>query len=94
MKKLLMLVLIATAIISMHAQEGKTVVLLNYSTVKKKVEKSDVDIKDPKKSIKATTWLKRGELFQDVFMLGVEQLQEGMAPATVILFYKSAELSS
>ena len=27
--------------------------------------------------------MKRGELFQDVFMIGLEQLQEGMAPATV-----------
>ncbi len=88
MKKLVTLVLIATAIISMHAQEGTTVVLLNYNTVKKKVEKSDAEIKDPKKSAKASTWMKRGELYQDVFMLGLEQLQEGMAPATAVLFYK------
>ncbi len=88
MKKLVTLILIATAIISMNAQEGTSVVLLNYNTVKKKVEKSDDDIQDPKKNIKASTWLKRGELFQDVFMLGLEQLQEGIAPTTVILFYK------
>ena len=88
MKKLVALVLIATAIISMNAQDGAAVVLLNYNTVKKKVAKSDVDIQDPKKNVKASTWLKRGELFQDAFMFGLEQLQEGMAPATVILFYK------
>ncbi|MCK5138091.1 MAG: tetratricopeptide repeat protein [Bacteroidales bacterium] len=88
MKKLVTLVIIATAVISMHAQDASTVVLLNYNTVKKKVEKSDADIQDPKKNVKAATWEKRGELFQDVFMIGLEQLQEGMAAATVVLFYK------
>ncbi len=88
MKKIATLVLIATAIISLHAQDGTTVVLLNYKTVQKKVEKSNAEIQDPKKNIKASTWEKRGELFQDVFMLGLEQLQEGMAPTTVVLFYR------
>lgn len=88
MKKFVTLIIIATAVLSMYAQDATTVVLLNYNTVKKKVEKSDTDIQDPKKSVKATTWEKRGELFQDVFMIGLEQTQEGMASATVSLFYK------
>lgn len=62
--------------------------LLNYTTVQKKVEKSDEDIKNEKKNTKAATWEKRGELFQDVFMVGLEQIQEGMSPNTVKLFYK------
>jgi tetratricopeptide (TPR) repeat protein len=89
MKKILVtLAVVAIATIGISAQEGTAVVLLNYSTVKKKVEKSDAEIQDPKKNIKASTWEKRGELFQDVFMLGLEQLQEGMAAPTVVLFYK------
>lgn len=90
MKKLFVtLIIFATAIIGTHAQDdATTIVLLNYNTVKKKVEKSDADILDPKKSAKANTWFKRGELFQDVFMLGLEQIQEGMASSTVVLFYK------
>jgi tetratricopeptide (TPR) repeat protein len=81
--------IVALAFAGVSAQEGATtVVLLNYSTVKKKVEKSDADIQDPKKNIKAATWEKRGELFQDVFMLGLEQLQEGMNASTMQLFYK------
>jgi len=89
MKKLITLVIIATTIISMHAQDtGSSVVLLNYNAVKKKVEKSNDEIQDPKKSLKAATWEKRGELYQDVFLLGIEQLQEGMSPTTVSLFYK------
>ncbi|MCK4749210.1 MAG: tetratricopeptide repeat protein [Bacteroidales bacterium] len=89
MKKLVTLIIIAVAVIGLHAQEGATaVVLLNYNTVKKKVGKSDADIQDPKKNTKAATWEKRGELYQDVFMIGLEQLQEGMDATTVTLFYK------
>ena len=52
MKKLVTLVIIATTIISMHAQDaGSTVVLLNHNAVQKKVEKSDDEIQDPKKNV-------------------------------------------
>ena len=89
MKKLFVtLVVVTIAMISTFAQESTSVVLLNYNTVQKKVEKSDTEILDPKKNIKAATWEKRGELYQDVFMLGLEQLQEGMAATTITLFYK------
>lgn len=89
MKKIIALVIIvAAAFTGLKAQEGTAVVLLNYSTVQKKVEKSDQEIQDPKKSAKAATWFKRGELFQDVFMLGLEELQEGMNTMTLKIFYK------
>ena len=89
MRKLITLVIIATAVISLNAQDmGTTVVLLNPSTVKKKVDKSDEEIKDAKKASKATTWLKRGDLYQDVFNIGLEQTQEGMDTKMLKLFYK------
>ena len=88
MKKFVTLAIVATIVFSMKAQEASTVVLLNYNAVKKKVEKSDADVQDPKKNAKATTWQKRGEIYQDVFMIGLEQLSEGMDPMTVQLFYK------
>ena len=88
MRKFITLVIIATAVLSMNAQDATTVVLLNPSAVKKKVEKSDADIQDPKKGAKATTWQKRGDLFQDVFNIGLEQTQEGMDTKMLTLFYK------
>ncbi len=88
MRKLITLVIIALAVISVNAQEGSTVVLLNPNTVKKKVDKSDAEIKDPKKSAKPATWQKRGELYQDVFNIGLEQTQEGMDAKMLTLFYK------
>jgi tetratricopeptide (TPR) repeat protein len=72
----------------MSAQEGTAVVLLNPATVKKKVDKSDEDIQDAKKGAKAATWLKRGELYQDVFNIGLEQTSEGMDTKMLTLFYK------
>lgn len=88
MRKLITLVIIALAVISVNAQEASTVVLLKPSTVKKKVDKSDEEIKDPKKSAKAATWMKRGDLYQDVFNIGLEQTQDGMDTKMLTLFYK------
>ncbi len=88
MKKFVTLAIIATIVFSLNAQDATTVVLLNYNSVKKKVDKSDAEIQDPKKSVKAATWQKRGEIYQDVFMIGLEQLTEGMDPTTVKLFYQ------
>jgi tetratricopeptide (TPR) repeat protein len=89
MRKLITLAIIALAVISVNAQEGATtVVLLNPNTVKKKVDKSDAEIKDQKKSAKTATWMKRGDLFQDVFNIGLEQTQDGMDTKMLTLFYK------
>ncbi|MEJ2596667.1 MAG: tetratricopeptide repeat protein [bacterium] len=82
------LVLIVSAVATLNAQEGATApILLNYNSVSKKVDKSNEDIQNPKKNVKAKTWFDRGELFQDVFMLGLEQITEGMQPSTLVLFY-------
>lgn len=90
MRKLITLVIIAAAVIGMNAQDmGTTVVLLNPKAVQKKVDKSDAEVKDPKKSLKAATWLKRGDLYQDVFNIGLEQTQEGMDTQMLTLFYKA-----
>ena len=89
MRKLITLVIIALAFSSINAQEAaSSVVLLNPTTVKKKVDKSDAEITDPKKSLKAATWLKRGDLYQDVFNIGLEQTQDGMDTQMLTLFYK------
>ncbi len=86
MKKLFVTLLVALmAIPAIHAQE---VVLLNYNAVKKKADKSDLEIQDAKKSLKASTWLKRGEIYQNVFMLGLEQVQEGTPSTALVMFYK------
>lgn len=89
MRKLITLVIIALVVISVNAQDAATtVVLLNPNTVKKKVDKSDAEITDTKKSAKTSTWMKRGDLYQDVFNIGLEQTQDGMDTKMLTLFYK------
>ncbi len=89
MRKLVAPVIILFTVVSTQAQDmgGATPVLLNYSSLQKKVEKSNEEIQHEKKSLKDKTWFNRGELFQDVFMFGLEQVQEGMNPTTLKLFY-------
>jgi len=87
MKRYLLLAIFAISLIKVSAQE-QTVVLLNYNTLQKKIEKSNADIENPKKKDVSTTWIKRGKLYQDVFLLDLEQIQEGMSPQTLQLFYK------
>ena len=92
MRKLLTLVIIAATVIGLNAQEGATtVVLLKSSTVQKKVDKSNEEIANEKKNVKSATWIKRGDLFQDVFNIGLEQVQEGMDGTMLTLFYKQPQ---
>ncbi len=94
MRKLLTLVIIAATAIGLNAQdvgEATTVVLLKPSTVQKKVDKSNEEIQNAKKNVKPATWIKRGDLFQDVFNIGLEQVQEGMDGTMLTLFYKQPQ---
>ncbi len=99
MKRLLILISL-TLIISMNvgAQDTSSdVILLNKKTLKKKTAASDEQILDEKKSIKASTWKKRAELYQDVYNQGLEQIMLGSAPNTIKIFYGeplSAEVDS
>ena len=56
---------------------------LNYSSLEKKLEKSNTAVKHPKKSLKAATWLQRGELMRDIYKVDIDQLVEGMDKVTI-----------
>lgn len=89
MKRLLLLISV-TLIIGMNAvaQESTSdVILLNYKTLAKKAAASDAQILDEKKNTKAKTWIKRGNLLQDVYNQGLEQIVLGSVPNTVKIFY-------
>lgn len=91
MKKLLYVALAATfAITQVNAQfdqSGESVTLLNYDRLERKVEKSNENIEHHRRGKRDRTWRKRGELFQDVFAQGIEQVQEGMGPNQLQIFY-------
>ena len=94
MKRLMLTTVIAVLVFgSGFAQNlvGETPIIIKHSTLKKKVEKSDMHIAHERKGATEKTWIKRGELFQDVDNQGLEQIQLGMDQATIKIFYKEPE---
>lgn len=91
MKRLILLsllvALLSGAALSQVPDEASAPILLNYSTLKKKVDKSDEAIRNEKKNSNANTWVTRGKLYQDVDNLGLEQAQLGLDKRTVTLVY-------
>ncbi len=65
MKKLTIILLIVFGFnLVSNAQGG---VQINFDQLKKKVEKSNADIENPKKNIKEGTWMDRADLMMEVF---------------------------
>ena len=87
MKNLFISFLLLFCFIYAKAQESSTPTL-NFGALQKKLEKSDLAIKDPKKSVQAKTWFLRGELFQDISNVNIEFLRYGMSTMEAKLFMK------
>ncbi|RPH34345.1 MAG: tetratricopeptide repeat protein [Bacteroidales bacterium] len=64
MKKLTIILLLIFGFNLANAQTG---VQIDFDQLKKKVEKSNADIENPKKNIKEGTWMDRAELMMDIF---------------------------
>jgi tetratricopeptide (TPR) repeat protein len=62
--------------------------LLNYAPVENKLKKSNEDIQDPKKNIKAKTWVTRGTLMTEIYNFHNQYLRKGMPQTEVKLFFK------
>ncbi|HBI80911.1 MAG TPA: hypothetical protein DDY04_02950 [Bacteroidales bacterium] len=58
---------------------------INYDQYAKKVEKSDAEIQDPKKNTKDVVWIKRGELFIDLFDAQILRAYIGIDTTTFAL---------
>lgn len=71
---------------SLSAQEPMPVspVSINEKGILKKIEKSDSDIVDPKKSGNASTWITRGQVFYDAATEVSKHLYNGMDAMTVM----------
>jgi tetratricopeptide (TPR) repeat protein len=91
MKRLLIIYLAVIGVTSLHAQEA--FVPINYSALEKKIQKSELEIADPKKGIDPKIWIKRGEIMLSVFDVDLEQTYEGMNPTNLQLFYKEPVIS-
>ncbi len=69
--------------------QGTATPTLNYKSLEKKWEKSNEDIQDEKKSLKPKTWIKRGELLQDIHDVNIEFVRLGMAASEADLLMGS-----
>lgn len=74
----LLLVTLFLGAVLMNAQTGETV-----ASLLKAKEKSDAEIKHAKKSLKSSTWEKRGNLFLSMAQFNTKGLYQGMATSGI-----------
>lgn len=77
-KVVLSLAVVALATTSAFAQK------YNADALKAKITKSDTDIADAKKNVKASTWLSRGAMFNSIAMANSSSIFIGMAEPMLI----------
>lgn len=76
MKKLSIFFVLIFGFNLLNAQTG---VQINYDQLKKKVEKSNLDIENPKKNIKDGTWVDRALLMMEIFDSQLMNTRPGMS---------------
>lgn len=86
MKRIIITTLILAGFVIVQAQESAPTPTLNFNSLKKKFDKSNEDIQDEKAKLKANTWLKRGELLQDIHDVNTEFVRLGMPVSEAQLF--------
>jgi len=70
-----------------YAQDSSTPVSgLNYSSLEKKLKKSNEAIVDEKGKLKPNTWFNRGEIFQDIHDVNIEFMRLGMTETEAQLY--------
>jgi tetratricopeptide (TPR) repeat protein len=75
---LFLIVLFATANVQSQTSTGTAVSGPNYSALENKLKKSDADIQDPKKNVKAATWTDRAQTLLDAYNVLNEKISAGM----------------
>ena len=78
---LIAMFLIAGANLKSQTPVGSTSVV-DYEGLQSKMNKSDEDIQNAKKNIKAKTWTSRAQLFIDIFNVHNNILYKGMDPCS------------
>ncbi len=86
MKRLLVITIVLAGMMNLNAQDPA--ILLNFSSLSKKLEKSDAAINHEKKKMKSATWFNRGKLMQDIYEIDLEYLREGSSLIEIKTFYK------
>ncbi|MCK5462652.1 MAG: hypothetical protein KAI95_06535, partial [Bacteroidales bacterium] len=88
MKRLIIASIFLAGVFSAYSQDMATPTL-NYSSLEKKMSKSDEAIIDAKDKLKASTWFTRGELFLDIHEVNIEFIRLGMPISEAQLYMKA-----
>lgn len=90
MKKINVLLLLGifAITIKVNAQAPAPEATLNYDVLKKKKEKSDEHIQHERKKQKDKTWIKRGDLFLDIYDVNIQYLRPQMDASEIKLLYR------
>ena len=88
MKRLIIASILLAGVFSAYAQDVATPTL-NYSSLEKKLSKSDEAINDAKDKLKTSTWFNRGELFLDIHEVNIEFIRLGMPSSEAQLYLKN-----
>jgi tetratricopeptide (TPR) repeat protein len=85
----LLLVIVTASYIKAQTEDIQP--LINYNALEIKLKKSNAAIDDPKKNIKAKTWMDRGELMMDIYSVNLQYLRKGMSVSEAKLFFREPE---
>ncbi len=92
MKKIIVAIMALIFIQSLGIAQTETasepVNLFNYTSLEGKLKRSNSDIQDPKKNIKAKTWINRAALMLDIYNTHIQYLQRGMNPNNIKIFFR------
>ena len=84
---LITLLLFAGTSLKSQTPEGATTAL-NYAGLESKLKKSDAEILDAKKNLKAKTWTSRAALLVSIYNVHNDVLSKGMDPLRAKIFFK------
>jgi tetratricopeptide (TPR) repeat protein len=87
MKRFIIASILLAGILSVQAQDMATPTL-SYTSLEKKLIKSDEAINDAKDKVKPNTWFNRGELFLDIHEVNIEFIRLGMPSSEAKLYLK------
>lgn len=87
MKRLINLCILVAIPVLLLSQTTSTTAVFNYNGLEKNMEKSNEDIENPKKNDDPKTYLKRAELFIEIFNLHRQHIRKGMTTTEVMFMF-------
>jgi len=86
--KTFVLLLLCAGFVGLNAQSAATgTPVASYPMLEKKLEKSDKDLENPKKSTSAKFWLSRADVMMDAYEVNLQHLNQGTPELNMTLIF-------